>query len=78
MQKDKTAPADKMPELTFSEDELNAIIDYMNFMQTETCGTVPLTKMKQYNKLTQGMVSHIKKVESYILEVRKVTQKKDK
>lgn len=69
---------DEVPQVTFAEDELNLIVDYMNFISKETNGTVPLNKMKEYNRLTQGMVAHIKKVESHILEVRKVTNKKDK
>lgn len=64
-----------LPQITFTEDELNAIIDYMNFMQTETSGTVPLKRMAEYNKRTKALINHIKKCEDHILEVKRVLSK---
>ena len=66
------------PQLTFTESELRDVVDFMNFMQTQTGGNVPLDKMGEYNKLSKGMVDHLRKVESHIMEIKKVTQARAK
>jgi len=34
--------------------------------------------MGEYNKLSKGMVDHLRKVESHIMEIKKVTQARAK
>ena len=61
-----------MPEITFTEDELKLLVDYMNFMMGKTEGRILLKDQMEFDKLTKGMIRHIKKCEDHILEIKRV------
>lgn len=66
--------APPMPEITFTTEELESIVNYMNFMIGKTDGRVLLKDQLEFDKLTKGMIRHIKKCENHILEVKRVVQ----
>ncbi len=61
-----------LPEITFTEDELDAIVKYMNFMMSKTEGRILLRDQKEFDIVTKGLIRHLKKCEAHILEVKRV------
>jgi hypothetical protein len=65
------------PSISFTENEVKEVIEFVNYFAQHHDYTGNVMKFDQeYKPLFMKMTSHIKKLESYILEVKRVSKSK--
>ena len=72
-------PADVPPELTFTEAEHNALVDYLNFVHKHAVfNGVSQKTVGEVAKSYAQAVGVVKKIETYIFEFKRTTKTGDK
>lgn len=70
---EETAPA---PMIIFSEQEVLKLVDFINYMYTNAKHNLDMKEAGRVREMYNDMHAHVKKVEGYILEHKRTTQKK--
>ena len=61
-----------LPQCTFTEEEMKALVDYMNFVsQHAVFDNMKPKLMNDFSVLGRKMVNHIQKVENHIFEFKR-------
>ena len=57
------------PQLTFTQEEVKKLADYMNYVNTHADFTVKAPQMQEFIKLTSAVIHLMKKCEKHIFEI---------
>ena len=63
-----------MSEISFTEEEVKKIVDFVNFVFKNARWDLNSKDVFEFSKLYNGVISHIKKCESHIMELKKVIE----
>lgn len=57
------------PQITFTQEEVKKLADYMNYVNTHAEFTVKAPQMQEFIKLTSSVIHLMKKCENHIFEI---------
>jgi hypothetical protein len=64
------------PTIHFTEAEVKEVVEFTNFFAKNHKYTGNILEFEEYKKLFINMNTHIKKIETYIFEIKKVVKSK--